>query len=68
MSRVTASRSDAPPRESASRLGEPATIDGLQAKYTMSDEVDEGEKVHVVLLDRHGSVTDAKATAVGERA
>jgi hypothetical protein len=56
------------PRESASRLGEPATIDGLQAKYTMSDEVGEGEKVHVVLLDRHGSVTDAKATAVGERA
>jgi hypothetical protein len=48
-------------------LGEPATIDGSQAKYTMSDEIDEGEKVHAVLLDRHGSVADAKATAVGER-
>ena len=55
------------PRDSASRLGEPATIDGSQAKYTMSDEIDEGEKVHVVLLDRHGSVADAKVTAVGER-
>jgi hypothetical protein len=55
------------PRDGASRLGEPATIDGAQAKYTMSDEVDEGEKVHVVLLDRHGSVADAKVTAVGER-
>jgi hypothetical protein len=56
------------PRDGASRLGEPATIDGSHAKYTMSDEIDEEEKVHVVLLDRHGSVADAKATAVGERA
>ena len=33
----------------------------------MSDEIDEGEKVLVVLLDRHGSVIDAKVPAVGER-
>jgi hypothetical protein len=37
------------PRDAASRLGEPATIDGSKAKYTMSDEIDEGEPVHVVL-------------------
>ena len=56
------------PRDAATRLGEPAAIDGAQAKYTMSDEVDEGEPVHVVLIDRHGSVVDSKATTVGERA
>lgn len=53
--------------DGATRLGEPVTIEGTTAKYTMSDEVDEGEPVHVVLLDRHGGVADSKTTAVGER-
>jgi hypothetical protein len=54
-------------RDSASRVDVASAIEGSRARLTISDEVDEGDPVLVVLIDRHGSVIDARATRVGER-
>jgi hypothetical protein len=54
-------------RDPASRVDVAATLEGTSARLTVSDEVDEGDPVLVVLIDRHGSVIDARATRVGER-
>ncbi len=55
-------------RDPASRVDVASTIEGARARLTVSDEVEEGDPVLVVLIDRHGSVIDARATRVGERA
>ncbi len=54
-------------RDAASRVDVASAIEGSRARLTISDEVDEGDPVLVVLIDRHGSVIDARATRVGER-
>jgi hypothetical protein len=54
-------------RDPASRVDIASTLEGASARLTVSDEVDEGAPVLVVLIDRHGSVVDARATRVGER-
>jgi hypothetical protein len=54
-------------RDSASRVDVASAIEGSRARLTISDEVEEGDPVLVVLIDRHGSVIDARATRVGER-
>jgi hypothetical protein len=54
-------------REPSSRLDVASTIEGTRARLTVSDELEEGDPVHVVVIDRHGSVIDARATRVGER-
>lgn len=54
-------------RDPASRVDVSSKIDGLQARLTVSDEVDEGDPVLVVLIDRHGGVADVRATQVGDR-
>src|SRR5262249_42249902 len=54
-------------RDPASRVDIASTLEGASARLTVSDEVDEGDPVLVVLIDRHGSVVDARATRVGER-
>jgi hypothetical protein len=54
-------------RDPASRVDVGATIEGNRARLTVSDEVEEGVPVLVVLIDRHGSVIDARATRVGDR-
>jgi hypothetical protein len=55
-------------RDPASRVDLASTIEGARARLTVSDEVEEGDPVLVVIIDRHGSVVDARATRVGERA
>lgn len=55
-------------RDPASCVDVSSVIEGSRARLTISDEVDEGDPVLVVLIDRHGSVVDARATRVGERA
>jgi hypothetical protein len=55
-------------RDPASRVDMTSTIEGVRARLTVSDEAEEGDPVFVVLIDRHGSVIDARATRVGERA
>lgn len=55
-------------RDAASRLDVSSAIDGGRARLTISDEVEEGDPVLVVLVDRHGGVIDARATRVGDRA
>jgi hypothetical protein len=55
-------------RDPASRVDVAATVEGARARLTISDEVEEGDPVLVVLIDRQGSVVDARATRVGERA
>jgi hypothetical protein len=54
-------------RDPASRVDVSSAIEGSRARLTISDEVEEGDPVLVVLIDRHGSVIDARATRVGER-
>lgn len=54
-------------RDPSSRVDIASTLDGASARITISDEVEEGDPVLVVLIDRHGSVVDARATRVGER-
>jgi hypothetical protein len=54
-------------RDAASRVDVASVLEGTSARLTISDEVDEGDPVLVVLIDRHGSVIDARATRVGER-
>jgi hypothetical protein len=55
-------------RDPASRIDVASTVEGSRARLTVSDEVEEGDPVLVVLIDRHGSVIDARATRVGDRA
>jgi hypothetical protein len=54
-------------RDPASRVDVASTIEGARARLTVSDEIEEGDFVLVVIIDRHGSVIDARATRVGER-
>jgi hypothetical protein len=54
-------------RDPASRVDVTSAIERSRARLTISDEVEEGDPVLVVLIDRHGSVIDARATRVGER-
>ena len=54
-------------RDPASRVDVASTLEGTRARLTVSDEVEEGDPVLVVLIDRHGSVIDARATRVGDR-
>jgi hypothetical protein len=54
-------------RDPASRVDVASTLEGRRARLTVSDEVEEGDPVLVVLVDRHGSVIDARATRVGDR-
>jgi hypothetical protein len=54
-------------RDPASRVDVASTIEGARARLTISDEIEEGDPVLVVVIDRHGSVIDARATRVGER-
>jgi hypothetical protein len=54
-------------RDPASRVDVASTLEGLRVRLTVSDEVEEGDPVLVVLVDRHGSVIDARATRVGDR-
>ena len=55
-------------RDAASRVDISSAIEGARARLTISDEIEEGDPVLVVLVDRHGSVIDARATRVGDRA
>ncbi|MBN9589012.1 MAG: hypothetical protein BGN85_00340 [Alphaproteobacteria bacterium 64-11] len=55
-------------RDPASRIDVSSTVEGARARLTISDDVEEGDPVLVVLIDRHGSVIDARATRVGDRA
>lgn len=54
-------------RDPASRVDVGCALEEGQARLTISDEVDEGDPVLVVLVDRHGTVIDARATRVGDR-
>jgi len=54
-------------RDPASRVDVALTLEGIRARLTISDEVEEGEPVLVVLIDQHGGVLDARATRVGDR-
>jgi hypothetical protein len=54
-------------RDPASRVDVASTIVGTRVRLTVSDEADEGDPVLVVLIDRRGSVIDARATRVGDR-
>jgi hypothetical protein len=54
-------------RDSASRVDVDSRMERTQARLTVSDEVEEDDPVHVVLVDRQGTVIDARATRVGER-
>lgn len=54
-------------RDPASRVDVGSTVEGTRVRLTVSDEVEEGDPVLVVLIDRHGSVIDARATRVGDR-
>jgi len=54
-------------RDPASRVDVGSTLDGARARLTISDEVEEGDPVLVVLVDRHGSIIDARVTRVGDR-
>jgi hypothetical protein len=54
-------------RDPASRVDVSSKSEGARARLTISDEVEEGDPVLVVLTNRHGSVIDARATRVGER-
>ncbi|MET4118812.1 hypothetical protein ABIB85_005441 [Bradyrhizobium sp. JR1.5] len=54
-------------RDPASRVDVGSTTEGARARLTISDEVEEGDPVLVVLVDRHGSIIDARATRVGDR-
>jgi hypothetical protein len=54
-------------RDPASRVDITSVIEGTRARLTVSDEVEEGDPVLVVVIDRHGSVMDARATRVGDR-
>jgi hypothetical protein len=54
-------------RDSVSRVDVDSRVEGTQARLTVSDEVEEDDPVFVVLVDRHGTVIDARATRVGER-
>jgi hypothetical protein len=54
-------------RDPTSRVDVASIIEGTRARLTVSDEIEEGDSVLVVLIDRHGSVIDARATRVGDR-
>jgi hypothetical protein len=54
-------------RDPASRVDVASTLEGKRARLTVSDEIEEGDPVLIVLIDRHGSVIDARATRVGDR-
>jgi hypothetical protein len=54
-------------RDPDSRVDVASTIEGTHVRLTISDEVEESDPVLVVLIDRHGSVIDARATRVGDR-
>ncbi len=54
-------------RDPASRVDVASILEGPRARLTVSDDVEEGDPVLVVLIDRHGSVIDARATRVGDR-
>ena len=54
-------------REPSSRVDVAFAIAGTRARLTISDEVEEGDPVLVVVIDRQGSVIDARATSVGDR-
>jgi hypothetical protein len=54
-------------RDAASRVDVASTIEGARVRLTISDEVEEGDPVLVVLVDRQGSIIDARATGVGDR-
>jgi hypothetical protein len=54
-------------RDPSSRVDVASIIEGARARLTVSDEIEEGDPVLVVLIDRHGSVIDARATRVGDR-
>jgi hypothetical protein len=54
-------------RDPSSKVDIASTLEGTSARLTVSDEVEEGDPVFVVLIDRHGSVVDSRPTRVGER-
>jgi hypothetical protein len=54
-------------RDPNSRVDVASTIEGDRARLTISDELEEGDPVVVVLVDRHGGVIDARSTKVGDR-
>jgi hypothetical protein len=54
-------------RDPSSRVDVTSTIEGTRARLTVSDDIEEGDPVLVVLIDRHGSVIDSRATRVGDR-
>lgn len=54
-------------RDPASRIDVACAVELEQARLTISDEIEEGDPVLVVLIDRHGTVIDARATRVGDR-
>jgi hypothetical protein len=54
-------------RDPGSRVDVTSVIEGTRARLTVSDEAEEGDPVLVVVIDRHGSVIDARATRVGDR-
>ncbi|MGA9796695.1 MAG: BREX-1 system phosphatase PglZ type B [Rhizomicrobium sp.] len=55
-------------RDAATRVDVSFALEDGHARLTVSDEIDEGDPVLVVLVDRQGSVIDARATRVGDRA
>jgi len=54
-------------RDAASRVDVASTIEGTRARLTISDEVEEGDPVLVVLVDQQGGIIDVRATRVGDR-
>jgi hypothetical protein len=54
-------------RDPSSRVDVASTIEGSRARITVSDEVEEGAPVLVVIVDRHGSIIDVRATRIGDR-
>jgi len=54
-------------RDPASRVDVASTLEGARARLTISDEVEEGDPVLVVLVDGQGSIIDARATRIGDR-
>jgi hypothetical protein len=55
-------------REPGSRIDVSSTLEGARARLTVSDQLEEGDAVVVVLVDRHGSIVDARPTRIGDRA
>lgn len=54
-------------RDPHSRIDVSCTLEGTRARLAISDEINEGESVFVVILDRRGMPLDVRATRVGDR-